>query len=79
MTARSSTPDVRNPVLKLPAVERLQALPPDVRADLRSALIELRGDANAKAEQAWRKRKGPMAAYWRATATYAGHFARALR
>lgn len=70
---------VRNPVLGLPAVAQLQALPDDVRATLRAALLELRADADAKAEHAWKKRKGPMAAYWRATSTYAGHFARALR
>jgi len=33
---------------------------------------------NAEAENAWRRRKGPMAAYWRAVATYARHLAHAL-
>ncbi|SDY08279.1 hypothetical protein SAMN05421681_110187 [Lysobacter enzymogenes] len=39
---------------------------------------ELRDQANQEAEKAWKKRKGPMAAYWRAVATYARHVAHAL-
>lgn len=39
---------------------------------------ELRDAANAEAEKAWRRRKGPMAVYWRAVATYARHLAHAL-
>jgi hypothetical protein len=39
---------------------------------------ELRADADRQAEESWRKRKGPMAAYWRAVSTYARHVAHAL-
>lgn len=38
----------------------------------------LRDQANTEAEQAWRRRKGPMAAYWRSVATYARHTAHVL-
>lgn len=39
---------------------------------------ELRAQANDEAESAWKRRKGPMAAYWRAVSTYARHLAHAL-
>ena len=67
----------RNPVLDLPAARRLEELPPEARAALRDVLLELADQANANAEEAWRRRKGPMAAYWRAVSTYAKHIARA--
>lgn len=68
-----------NPLLKLPAGRALMALPPEHRAPLEAVLRELRAQADAEAEKSWRKRKGPMAAYWRAVATYARHTAHALR
>lgn len=71
--------EVRNPVLALPAVERLRALDPECRAALRAVLLDVAVAANANAETSWRKRKGPMAAYWRAVSTYAKHIARATR
>ncbi len=52
---------------------------PAQRAALAGLLRELRADADRQAENAWRRRKGPMAAYWRAVATYARHTAHALR
>lgn len=67
-----------NPLLKLPAVQQLLQLPAEQRAPLESLLRELRADADRLAEQSWRKRKGPMAAYWRAVATYARHTAHAI-
>lgn len=67
-----------NPLLKLPAAQKLMALPPDQRSVLEALLRELRADADRQAEQSWKKRKGPMAAYWRAVATYARHVAHAL-
>lgn len=67
-----------NPLLKLPAGRRLLALPAEQRAPLEAVLRELRDQANVEAENAWRRRKGPMAAYWRAVATYARHTAHAL-
>lgn len=68
-----------NPLLRLGAAQQLLELPPEQRATLAGLLRELRADADRQAEQAWRKRKGPMAAYWRAVATYARHTAHALR
>lgn len=76
---RSNRPEVRNPTLRLPAMAKLQALPPEVRALVREALLELRVESRAAGEQLWRKNKPPMAAYWRAVSTWAGHFARGLR
>lgn len=67
-----------NPLLNLNAAQQLLELPADQRAALASLLRELRADADRQAENAWRKRKGPMAAYWRAVATYTRHTAHAL-
>lgn len=67
-----------NPLLKLPAGRALLNLPPADRARIEAVLRELRDQANTEAENAWRRRKGPMAAYWRAVATYARHLAHAL-
>jgi hypothetical protein len=67
-----------NPLLRLPAARKLMALPAEQRAPLEALLRELRKQADTEAENAWRRRKGPMAAYWRAVATYARHIAHAL-
>jgi hypothetical protein len=67
-----------NPLLQLPAGRALIALPAEQRAPLEAMLRQLRDQANIEAENAWRRRKGPMAAYWRAVATYARHTAHAL-
>jgi hypothetical protein len=75
---RSSLAGVRNPVLALPAVAKLQALPASVRFLIRLAFTELAADAGERAEKCWRKSKAPMAAYWRACSTYAKHFGRAV-
>ena len=65
-----------NPLLKLPAARAILARPdsPEKRL-LEQLLRELRADADREAENAWKRRKGPMAAYWRAVATYARHVA----
>jgi hypothetical protein len=68
-----------NPLLRLPAAQKLLALPAEQRAPIEALLRELRADADREAENAWRRRKGPMAAYWRAVATYARHTAHMLR
>lgn len=68
----------KNPLLELPAGRALANLAPDQRAALEALLRELRFQANQEAEKAWAKRKGPMAAYWRAVATYARHTAHAV-
>lgn len=77
--SRSLRPDVRNPVLALPAVAELLALPPSARSALRALLRDLAADARARAQKAWRTNKAPMAAYWKSVAVYATHTARALR
>lgn len=76
---RSTRPDVRNPIMRLPAAARLATLPEGIRRELRGLLMEIRRDAQELAEKQWRKHKAPMAAYWKAVAVYAGHTARALR
>ena len=50
---RSSRPEVRNPVLALPAAQRLRELDGPSRAALRAVLEELRRDAHARAEKSW--------------------------
>jgi len=76
---RARRADVRNPILALPTAARLAALSPLVRAELRTLLLDLRRDAQARADDCWRRHKAPMAAYWKAVSVYAGHIARVLR
>lgn len=68
-----------NPLLQLPAERALLALPEDDRRRIEAVMRELRVQANQEAEKSWKRRKGQMAAYWRAVATYARHTAHALR
>lgn len=75
---RSAKREVRNPVLALPATQRILDLPPEQRRPLGLLLRQLAAEADDKAEHAWRTRKGIMAAYWRAVATYAKHLAHAI-
>lgn len=67
-----------NPLLKLPAGRALLDLPAEDRQRIEVVMRDLREQANAEAENAWHRRKGPMAAYWRAVSTYARHLAHAL-
>lgn len=67
-----------NPLLKLPAGKALLALPKADRERIKAVMRDLRDQANTEAENAWKRRKGPMAAYWRAVSTYARHVAHAL-
>ncbi|CUJ50241.1 Uncharacterised protein [Achromobacter sp. 2789STDY5608633] len=67
-----------NPLLRLPAGRALQQLPKADRERIEAVMRELREQANTEAETAWRRRKAPMAAYWRAVSTYARHIAHAL-
>lgn len=67
-----------NPLLALPAGRALQSLPKEDRERMEAVMRQLRDQANREAEKAWAKRKGPMAAYWRAVATYSRHLAHAL-
>lgn len=79
MKERSSLPQVRNPVLALPAAAQLQALSPDARAALRAVLLDIRSAAQANAQKCWATHKAPMAAYWKVVAVYTGHIALLLR
>ncbi len=76
---RSLRPDVRNPILALPAAGALAALPPEAREALAAVLGEIAADARTRADKCWRTHKAPMAAYWKACAVYAGHIRRAVR
>ena len=66
-----------NPLLKLPAAQKIMLLPdsPEKRL-LEQLLRELRDEADALAEKSRLKKKGPLASYWRACATYCIHTAR---
>lgn len=76
---RSNAAAVRNPLLRLPAAQRLASLSPEARQVLADLLQELACDARDRAEESWRRHKAPMAAYWKAVSVYAGHLHRVLR
>lgn len=76
---RSSRPDVRNPLLRLPAAQRIAELPEPARAALRALLGEIAADARERAEKSWRTHKAPMAVYWKCLAVYAKHTMRLTR
>lgn len=76
--ARSARREVRNPLLALPSVKRIQALPPESQAALRALLLDLRDDSRVRAEHSWRKSKAPLASYHKAVSIYAQHIARLL-
>jgi len=65
--------------LKSRWAEIFRQLPPDAKRALYDALIELRQDALPRAEHSWKKKKGPMALYWKVVGVYSGHIARALK
>lgn len=67
-----------NPLFKLPAAQGLLALGAPEKAALGRLMMDLRRQANDEAERAWKRRKGPMACYWRAVSTYARHVAHVL-
>lgn len=75
---RSTLREVRNPVLALPGVRRLQMLDPTTRRVIELALRDIQADARVRAEKCWQTHKAPMAVYWKAVGVYAGHLARVL-
>ena len=77
-TKRSASVDVRNPLLTLPSVAALQALPAETQVALRAVLKDMSADARARADKCWKTHKAPMAAYWKALAVYANHTSRLL-
>ncbi len=77
--ARSNRREVRNPVLSLPSIKRLDELTPEAREIVGDILGDLVADARSRAQQSWIKNKGPMAAYWKAVGAYAHHFRCVIR
>jgi uncharacterized membrane protein len=78
MTVRSNRPEVRNPMLAIPEVQVIASLPPVAREALRAALLAISNACRERGNEAWRKHKPPMAAYWKANAVNARHLARAI-
>lgn len=76
---RSLRADVRNPLIKLPAAQRIKALSPESKAALDALLVELRAECRANADKCWAKHKAPMAAYWKAASVYVGHLRKLTR
>lgn len=80
---RSSRHDVRNPLAADPEVieliERLTTEHPAAAVALRGTLKALSAKWRDQAEHAWRKHKGPMAAYHKANAVNARHLSLLLR
>jgi len=76
---RSNRPEVRNPILALPAAQRIGALPAEAREVLASILGDIVADARERAQTSWKRNKGPMAVYWKAVGAYAEHIRRAMR
>jgi hypothetical protein len=80
MTARSSRREVRNPILSLPVVvEALAEMTPEEATRWRRILLAIQADAREKAELNWRRHKGPVAYYWKATGVVCGHLAKVIR
>ena len=77
--ARSTRREVRNPVPALPEARHILDIPPPERAILADLLRDLAIDAAARAQDAWRRHKAPMAVYWKACSVYARHLERVLR
>lgn len=55
--ARSVRVEVRNPILALDSGKRLAELSPLARAELRGVLLDIRADAQERAEKCWRTHK----------------------
>jgi hypothetical protein len=73
---RGNKAEIRNPLLALPAAHRIKSLPVEMYRELRelaALLTEMAQDEACRADKAWSKSKGPMAAYWKAVSVYAKH------
>jgi hypothetical protein len=75
---RSARREVRNPVLALPAAQRIAHLPREHRALLGALLRDLAAEANAKGYECWGSGKAMMGAYWRVVAVYSKHLAHVI-
>lgn len=78
MSPRSNRPDVRNPMLAIPEVLDMASLPPEALAALRRALQAVSKACRERGEEAWRRHKPPVAAYWKTNAVNARHIACAI-
>lgn len=79
---RSSLPEVRNPLLALPAAVELADLladQPQLRRAFKRLCRQLKAQCREKEAEAYRTRKGPMVQYWMSTGTWAGHLSAAVR
>lgn len=71
---------VANPIFGLPSASALLSrLTSSESRALATTLEELRADCRERAEESWRRNKGPIAAYWKACGVYAGHIAKVLK
>lgn len=71
--------EINNPLLRLPAAQKIKDLPPSATVALQSLLKELSVDARNKAEHSWNKGKHRLSAYWKAVSVYANHIVRICR
>lgn len=74
-----TTATIHNPMLKLVAAKRIQALPPEARGALRAFLIEFRDVCRAKGDLEWKRNKFWNATYYKVMGVYALHLARLCR
>jgi uncharacterized membrane protein len=65
-------------MLALPEVMAINELPPESRAALRVALLGISKVCRERGNEAWRRHKPPVAAYWKSNAVNARHLANAI-
>jgi hypothetical protein len=76
---RSLRPDVRNPLLKLPAAQAILDGAQPWRATLRRLLLELSIQATAERDRCLRTSKFALVPYWHGLRVYSWHLARLLK
>jgi hypothetical protein len=77
---RSSQPEVRNPILALPAAQELAQMMrdnPELKATFKRLCRELKAQAREQERNSIRRRKGPMVSYWMSCGTWCAHLANA--
>ncbi|HEY2178051.1 MAG TPA: hypothetical protein VGH15_05665 [Caulobacteraceae bacterium] len=75
---RNNRREVKNPILALEAMKRVNTLSPESRSAIRALCHDISVDANKRAHACWIKNKGPMAAYWMAVRAISGNIRRAI-
>ena len=74
MHTRSSSPEVRNPLLEVPGVAaEIAALSPEALAAFERIARACSDHWRHKGHECWRRHKPPMAAYWMKNAVLARH------